>query len=212
MKILKFGGSSTASAERIKRVVEIIKNYHNAKTKIAVVFSAFGGVTDELIEVSKKALLRDDSYLEIFQKIKIKHLNTSAKLITHKNKKEVKKQIENYFNELSDILKGIYLLKELTPRILDKIMSYGEKLSNYIISETLKSSNIKAEFLDTSTIIKTDNTFGNARINVEKTNKNILEHFGRCSKMQIITGFIASNEKNDLEFCDEVLFLEKYKI
>ncbi|MEE9430942.1 MAG: bifunctional aspartate kinase/homoserine dehydrogenase I [Melioribacteraceae bacterium] len=198
MKILKFGGSSIANAERIEQVVAIIKSYHKTKTKIAIVFSAFGGVTNELIEVSNKALLRDDSYLEILQKIQTRHLHVFNKLITHKNKKKVKKQIENNFIELNDILKGIYLLKELTPRISDKIVSYGEKLSNYIIAETLKSNNINAEFLDASTIVKTDSSFGNARVNFSKTNKNILEYFKKHKRMQIITGFIASNNKNEI--------------
>jgi len=198
MKILKFGGSSIANAERIEKVVSIIKGYNKKKTKIAVVFSAFGGVTDKLIDISNKALLHNDTYHQSIQKLKTLHIDVCKKLVTSKNQKKVQTQIETYFDELNDILKGVYLLKELTPRILDKILSYGEKLSNYIISEILKSNNISAEFLDTSIFVKTDNSFGNARVNFTKTNKNIKEYFAKHKKMQIITGFIASNTKNEI--------------
>lgn len=198
MKILKFGGSSIANAQRIEKVVSIIKNYYKAKTKIAVVFSAFGGVTDLLIEASKKALKRDKSYLNVFNNIKIKHLEILTELIPNKNKAKVQDQIESYFDELNNLLKGISLLKELSPRILDKIMSYGEKLSNYTITEILKSNNIKAEFLDASIIVNTDNSFGNARVNFEKTNKNIKDHFDKHTQMQIVTGFIGSNDNNEI--------------
>ncbi len=198
MKILKFGGSSIANAQRIEKVVSIIKDYYKAKTKITVVFSAFGGVTDLLIDASKKALQRDDTYSDVFQNIKQKHLDVLDELISSKNKVKVQTQIETYFDELNNILKGISLLKELTPRISDKIMSYGEKLSNYTISEILKSNNIKAEFLDASSIVNTDSLFGNARVNFAKTNKNIKEYFSKRSKMQIVTGFIGSNDNNEI--------------
>jgi aspartokinase/homoserine dehydrogenase 1 len=198
MKILKFGGSSVGNAERIKGVLEIIADYQKRGETISVVFSAFGGVTDKLITLSDKALAGDDSYLASFQNLRLQHLDIFKDVVTHSQKNKVQDQINYLFNKLADILKGLYLLRELTPRILDNILSYGERLSAYIISEALKSKNIDCDYLDTTQLIKTDSNFGNAHVDNKKTQKNILKHFKENKKMQIITGFIASDDMDNI--------------
>ncbi len=198
MKILKFGGTSVGNAERISKVLDIIESYHKNNIKIASVFSAFGGVTNSLIELSEKALARDDSYLGIFQALRLKHFEIFDALVTHSKKTSIQEKIANLFDDLNDILKGVYLLKELTPRIIDNVISYGERLSAYIISEALKSRNIECGFLDTTKIIKTNSAFGNANVNYEITNENIRKYFKKHTKTQIITGFIASNESGEI--------------
>ena len=198
MKILKFGGTSVGNAERILHVVDIIQNYHLSNVKIAAVFSAFSGVTDQLIEVSNRAIKRDNSYLGLYQNLRLKHIDIFDLLVTHSKKKSALKHITDHFDELNDILKGLYLLRELTPRILDNILSYGERLSAFIISEALKSKNVDCEYVNTATIIKTDSGFGNAHVNYELTNRNIIDHFKTHSQIQIITGFIASNDDGEI--------------
>lgn len=194
MKILKFGGTSVGNAKRIKNVLEIIEQYDKRKENISVVFSAFGGVTDQLIKVSQKALAGNDSYLASFQNLRLQHLDIFKELVTHSKKNQVQKNINGLFEKLADMLKGLYLLRELTPRILDNILSYGERLSAYIICEALISRKIDCEFLDATTIIKTNSDFGNASIEPKKTQQNIINHFKANKKMQIITGFIASDD------------------
>ena len=93
MKILKFGGTSVGNAERIKKVLNIIEDYHKNDVKVSVVFSAFGGITDQLIELSNKAVSRDDSYLAAFQNIRIKHLEVFEELVTHSKKNTALKEI-----------------------------------------------------------------------------------------------------------------------
>ena len=198
MKILKFGGSSVGNAKRIADVLAIINQYHTRKENISVVFSAFGGVTDQLINVSEKALVGDDSYLSSFQNLRLQHLDIFKELVTHTKKNQVQVKINELFDKLADMLKGIYLLRELTPRILDNILSYGERLSSYIICEALISKKIDCEFLDTTSIIKTNSNFGNASIEPKITQKNIIKHFKENTKMQIITGFIASDDNGDV--------------
>jgi len=198
MKILKFGGTSVGNAERIGKVLEIISEYHQKKEDISVVFSAFGGVTDQLIDLSNKALNREDSYLAAFQNIRLRHLEVFDKLVTHPQKAQVNTIITNHFDELADILKGLYLLRELTPRILDSILSYGERLSAYIISEALKSQNIDCEYLNATKIIKTNSVFGNAHVNLETSNKKIIDYFKNHKNIQIITGFIGSDDNNEI--------------
>ncbi len=197
MKILKFGGSSVSNAERIGNVLDIIEEFHLKNEKFSVVFSAFGGVTDQLIDLSNKALNRDDSYLAAFQNIRLRHLDVFGELVTHQTKNYALKEITDHFEELANILKGIYLLRELTPRILDNILSNGERLSAFIISEALKSRNIDCEYLNTTEIVKTNSAFGNAHVNSDKTYTNIIDFFKKHKKTQIITGFIGSDDNGD---------------
>ncbi|PID58170.1 MAG: bifunctional aspartate kinase/homoserine dehydrogenase I [Ignavibacteriae bacterium] len=198
MKILKFGGTSVGSVEAIKKVINIIKSYYNKKAEFSVIMSAFGGTTNSLIEIANKTLNREDSYLSDYHALRLRHIEVFDNLVTHSKKNIIFKEVHRDFDELADILKGVYLLKELTPRILDTILSYGERLSAFIISEALKSNNIKCEYLKASKIVKTDSNFGNANINIEVTYKNIIKHFKKNKSIQIITGFLGSNENNEI--------------
>ncbi len=197
MKVLKFGGSSVGNAERIKSVIEILKSYHANNEKIAVVFSAFQTVTDNLLKLSEIASKQDSSYLGLYQNIRLKHFNTIAELIPSNNSL-IKEKVESLFKELHDLIYGIFLLKDISPRINDLVVSFGERLSNTIISEAINFQGIDAEYLDASLIVKTNDNFGNAKVLFEQTNKNIVDHFSSHNKMQIITGFIGSTITNEI--------------
>lgn len=198
MKVLKFGGTSVGNAERVSQVIDIIEDYYLKNQKISVVFSAFGGVTDQLIALSNSALKRDDTYPDLLNNLRKKHLDVFETLVKKNNKTLALRHITEHFDELEDVLKGVYLLKELTPRILDSILSYGERLSAFIISEAVKCRKIECEYLNTTTIIKTDDNFGNAHVNYELTNSNIIKYFKAHPKLQCITGFIASDESGEI--------------
>src|SRR5690606_16253319 len=158
MKILKFGGSSVATPQRIESVIEIIKPYLSNKT--AVVFSAFGGVTDVLIHISKQALEGNLDYKAKLAEIEKRHLDAVRILIGVQKQSSILAQVKFMINELEDVLHGVYLVKERTPRTLDYIMSFGERLSAYIIAQTFRDKGIPAEFLDARNVIRTDNNFG----------------------------------------------------
>ncbi len=199
MKVLKFGGSSVANADNIEHIIDILKSYLERGQKIAVVFSAFQGVTDELITLSKQAVAKNESYLNKIYDLRLRHFETINLL--NQSEHQAIKVIEKtsvLFDELKDILHGVYLLKELTPRIMDNILSFGERLSCLIISKSMKNRGINCEFLDSSKLIKTDSRFGNARVIFEITNKNIQNYFKEHTGTQIITGFIASNNENEI--------------
>lgn len=195
MKILKFGGSSVATAERIKSVIDIIKPY--ARQEAAVVFSALGGVTDILITLSSLALAGNSDYKKMLGELEGRHVEAVRNLISIKNQSGIQAQVKILINELEDVLQGIYLVKERTPRTLDYIMSFGERLSTYIISEALKDAGIDAEYLDARKVIRTDNQFGHAKVDFEVTNKLIAGHFKFHNALQIITGFIATSESGE---------------
>jgi len=197
MKILKFGGSSVASAERIKNVIEIVKTSLKKEKNIAVVFSAYQTVTDKLIATSHLAAKGNPIYLENLKELENKHLSIAKELISVSKQSSVIANIKFQLNELDDILHGVFLIKELSLKTLDYILSFGERLSAYTISEALIDTKIPANFLDTRQLIKTDAQFGNARVNFELTNKNIQKYFAANKKLQIATGFIASTLENE---------------
>jgi len=196
MNILKFGGSSVATPSRIRSVIEIIK-INAQERKCAVVFSAFGGVTDTLITLSASALAGKIEYKNQLQDLETRHLEAVRELIGIQRQSSIIAQVKFTFNELEDVLHGVFLVKERTSRTLDYIMSFGERLSAYIIAEAMKEQAIEAEFLDARKIIRTNNQFGNARIEFETTNKLIAEHFTNNTNLQVITGFIGSSASGE---------------
>jgi aspartokinase/homoserine dehydrogenase 1 len=196
MNILKFGGSSVATPARIKSVIEILKPYLH-ENKCAVVFSAFGGVTDTLITLSVAALAGDDTYKDQLRLLENRHLDAVRDLIGIQKQSSVIAQVKFTFNELEDVLHGVFLVKERTPRTLDYIMSFGERLSAYIIAEAIKDQKINANYLDARKVVCTDNHFGHARINFSLTNQRIQEHFASHDSLQIITGFIGSSPSGE---------------
>ena len=197
MKILKFGGTSVGSAESIRKVESILQKYINKGEKFAVVFSAMSGVTNQIISVSKKAASRSNNYQEELRQIEEKHIETVKSLIDVKVQSKVIANVKILLNELEDIISGVFLLRELSLRTQDLLLSFGERLSAYLITEFLKQSGIESEFLDARTVIKTDSTFGNAKVNFAVTDKNIQEHFKSHASIQIITGFIGSTESGE---------------
>lgn len=197
MKVLKFGGSSVGTSERIENVIKILKSYKNEK--ISVVFSAFQTVTDNLIKLGELAKESNEDYIKLLNEVKIKHTKTIDALIPKAKQKKANEYVYLLFNDLSGMLKGVFLLRELTPRTLDYLTSFGERLSCFIISEALNVKGIKSEFLKASDVVKTDSNFTYAKVDFEKTNKNIKSYFAEHSeKMQIITGFIASNDEGEI--------------
>ncbi|MEJ2053410.1 MAG: bifunctional aspartate kinase/homoserine dehydrogenase I [Calditrichaceae bacterium] len=198
MKVLKFGGSSVANAERINKVIEIIKSSFESNQTGVVVFSAYQGVTDKLIKVGKIAAKGDETYLNLLKNIQDQHLNTARELLSINKQSNQLAEIKIILRQLEDILQGIYLIKELSPKSLDFIMSFGERLSAYTISETLIDRGISAQFLDTCKIIKTDKNFGYARVNFSLTNNNIISLIDESSPVQIATGFIASSTEGEI--------------
>lgn len=195
MKVLKFGGSSVATPSRIRPVIEIIKPY--LAGEVAVVFSAFGGVTDELLEISKMALDGNQQYRQRADQLEKRHLEAVRELVSIQKQSTILAQVKIKMNELEDVLHGVYLVKERTLRTLDYIMSFGERLSAFIIAEAMKDQGIAAEYLDARTLVFTDNQFGHAKVDFEKTNLRIGDYFAQRRPLQVITGFIGTADTGE---------------
>ena len=193
MKVLKFGGSSVAKPERIKSIAQILKDYYKRGEKFAVVCSAFGGVTDYLIKMSSAAAKGDEEYLEHFNTFSKRHRDAVNDLFADGNEKEkILEELKENHEVLRGLLKGIFLVREASPRTMDYVLSFGERNSNFIISHFLRKEGISTGYLDARKIIKTDRSFGNAKVDLEATYQNIQEYFTNHPEVQITTGFIGS--------------------
>lgn len=192
MKVLKFGGTSVGTVESINQVIQILQENLNEGRKIAVVYSAMGGVTNRLIEIGKLAATSDLEYLQLLKSVEDRHFAAVRGLIDVKNQSSAIAKVKGLLNELEDLLRGVFLIKELSARTNDFIVSFGERLSTTIVTEALKNRGIDAEYLDARKVIKTDDHFGYAEVIGDLTNELIRKHFAQTNKLQCITGFISS--------------------
>ncbi len=192
MKVLKFGGTSVANPENINKVKSILGN--QANNKIAVVVSAFGGVTDLLLTASHLASQQDLNYKNSLSEIEDRHISAIKELIPVTSQSGVLSKVKSELNTLETLLEGAFLIGELTPKLSDKIVSYGELLSSYIISEFLKAESLDVAYKDSRELIITDNNFGKANVDFNKTN-TLCEAFfaSNPNQITILPGFVASS-------------------
>lgn len=197
MKVLKFGGTSVGSPETIATLIQILKKYYAQNTRLAVVFSAFSKVTDVLIGMARAASQGDASYQIELEKLRNRHFDAIEKLLAtapEDFKKETTSHIFQNLNELAGVLQGIFLLREVSPRSLDFVCSFGERNSAYIISRAMQHSGIPTDFLDARSVVRTDDHFTAARVDFDTTNRQIREYFDAHPNVQSVTGFIGSTD------------------
>ena len=195
MKVLKFGGSSVGTPERIQGLVDILKSYHRRGERYAVVFSAFSGVTDALLSMGSKAAAGDVSYREIFEAVHQRHIQAAEVLLNAVQiRQEALVEIERNFDVLGNLLHGVFLVREASLRTIDHIISFGERNSAFLISLVMRQAGIPAAFLDARNVIQTDDRFGNAQVDFAATNAKIASFFTQNIEIQSITGFIGATE------------------
>ncbi len=193
MQVLKFGGSSVASAENINKVVSIVKE-KAAAAKTVVVVSALGGITDLLLQCAQLAAEGNENYKNSKQEIEQRHLQTVKDLIPVTQQSSVLSLVKKLCNEIEDICNGIFLLGELSARTKDKIVSYGELLSSQIIAAKFKSDALAVEWKDSRELIITDSNFGAAAVDFAATNNHIKNYFSNHNALLfLLPGFIAAD-------------------
>ncbi|MCB0330002.1 MAG: bifunctional aspartate kinase/homoserine dehydrogenase I [Bdellovibrionales bacterium] len=190
MKIWKFGGTSVASPKNIQKIADILSAETEAPR--AIICSAFGGVTDQLITLMQEATKGGNLYVESLEKIRERHIEALRELASDADLSEAHQQVGIFFDKLTDLARGISLTQDVTTQTKDHVLSFGERLSNLIITYALRNRGIEVEYLDARKIIFTDSNYGNARVNREKSYPEIGHYFQEHSKLQCVTGFIGS--------------------
>ncbi len=194
MKVLKFGGSSVGTAETIEKVVDIIRR-ESEGVRCAVVLSALQGTTDDLIATGRAAERGDDGYIEILSGISQKHLQTIEALFHNQADAAVSALVEDTIKELEDICEGVRLVGELSPKTLDRILSFGELVASQIVAARLKRDGLENTWKDSRLLIRTNSDHGRASVDLAETNRRIAQYFQDTSeKLHVFPGFIASDE------------------
>ena len=183
MKVVKFGGKSLANGKGLDSTLSIIEGKINRGEKIVIIVSARGNTTthlESILEKSKNNL----SYLEEFEALKKYQIVTDETI-----------NLSKEFNLLDEIFRGVSLLGDYSVKIKDQVLSQGEILSGKLITHLLNKKGIKANFVDSRTLIKTNNQFGEALPFECVSEENVIAHFkeNNSDVIQIITGFIGSN-------------------
>jgi aspartokinase/homoserine dehydrogenase 1 len=187
MKVLKFGGTSVGTADSILKVKQIVES---VTEPVIVVVSALGGITDKLLNTSKIAASGDASYQKEYHEIVTRHeemVNTVLPEGTGRD--EVKRKIGELLNELKNIFQGIYLIKDLSHKTSDTIVSYGERLSSIIAAELTH-----AEWYDSRLFIKTENKHSKHVLDTELTYKLVRETFSKPFQRILVPGFISTDK------------------
>lgn len=194
MKVLKFGGTSVGTVESLKAVLSIVKKSYDAKEKPLVVLSAMSGVTNLLTQLAEDAA-EGKSFSDGLKSLEDKHFAVVKELLAVKFQNPVFTKLKLFFNEIEDLLQGIFALRELSNQSKDLILSYGERCSNYMVSKVMEQYIPEALFIDASHYVKTDSNFGNAHLNEALTEQLVKSmYITHGDKLLFVTGFIGSNE------------------
>ncbi len=203
LTVMKFGGNTVATAERVSNTASIIRSYSN-NNKLIVVVSAIKGITDELISICDSIKRRDEHLTNtILSNIINKHKDIVNNLrLQESNREELNSVIDALTNELSSVVKGLLLIKEVTPRSMDYILSFGERFIAPILCYALRDIGVKAEYMSGKDAgIVTDSTYGNAKPLMDTTRLRIrhrLEPMLDNGIIPIVTGFIGVDQYDNI--------------
>ncbi len=186
MKVLKFGGTSVGSPGSIKVVQQIVESQQEP---CAVVVSAFGGITDRIIATASRAMEHDPTYKDDLIEIGSRHFDAINELLDGDVREHTLKEADALLNEFQDILHGVYLLEDLSEKVMGFLLSFGERLSAMIISRLISG----ADFIDARKMIRTDSSYLNATVDYALSAKLIRESLENLSAVALVPGFIASN-------------------
>lgn len=186
MKVLKFGGTSVGSVDSIKNVKMIVEQ---CDEEVIVVVSALGGITDKLIATANMAAKGNDEYLDSMQTIRGRHAEVIAGVVPVQYRAEMEARVNEMLDELTNIYRGVYLIKDLSSKTLDTIVSYGERLSSTILSRVIEGITL----FDSRQFIKTEQQFSKHIVDFETTNRLIAETFAQQPRRSLVPGFISSD-------------------
>ncbi len=188
-RILKFGGSSVATPERVRAVAHIVRDAA-ASGDVVVVVSAFGGVTDALLGAARAAEAGDPAWERRLKELRRRHLTAVAELATAPEQPELTARVEAVHGDLEDLIRGIFMVREASPRALDRVLSVGERVSANCVAAALRGDGLDSRAVDARDLILTDDGFGAAIVQEEETHRRIREALPG-EGVPVVTGFIA---------------------
>ena len=196
MRILKFGGTSVSTPERVRNVVELVREAAG-REPVAVVVSAFGGVTNALVAVAEQAVRGDPEWVPGLEAVKRRHVDAVEALVLPAERQPIAEFVDQAFDDLSGLVRGASLVRECTPRTMDNVMSYGERLSAPLVAAACRAAGVAAEAFDTRSLVLTDKRFGSARVRLDETFSRIRSALGDRQAIPVLSGFIGATEAGE---------------
>ena len=197
--VMKFGGTSVEDPAAIGRTAGIVAGRVALGKQTVVVVSAMSKVTDQLLRCAACASVGDRvGSLAISSRLRARHRDTAAALVVDKAEiASLQEYIDQKFDSLDEVLRGLSAILELTPRISDLIVSYGERLSSRIVAAAFRERGIDSAHVDARDVLITDSQFQKAVPQdalIEKKAAEILRPLTDAGKVPVMGGFIGSNE------------------
>jgi aspartate kinase len=195
MIVMKFGGTSVESAAAIERVAGIVRARESRRP--VVVVSAMGKTTNKLLAIAASAIQgRRQEYIQQLHDLRDFHSREARKVTPLEDRAELDRTLDEHFQELTELVKGLAVLGELTPRSIDAISSYGERLSSYIVTLAFRHFGMRAEHLDSRRVIVTDKRHTQAAPLYAETYRRLAETVPPLARDAVVVmgGFIGSTE------------------
>ena len=186
MKVMKFGGTSVGSVDAVLAVKRIVEKECG---EVVVVVAALDGITDQLLYTAKLASLGEKRYEEMFDAISKRHMDLVMQVVNTTCRDSVSENLLALLGELSNILRGVYLIRDISDKTSNTILSYGERLSGVIIGGVIDG----AVMYDPREFIKTSKYFNKHSVEFGITDKLISEAFKSLTKVGIVPGFISTD-------------------
>lgn len=197
MKIIKFGRSCIKDINSLSEVLEVVKN---EPQPVVVVVSAMNEVLSRLETISEMAMVGDNSYKPILKNIEDEHFALVKHFIDVKHQAKVIAGLKVILNDLEEILYGVYLLWELSPRTRDHIYSFGVKMCAYLVGECLNQSGTQAQYIDARHIIVTNDYYGHAVPLLDDSYEKIKQLAAKSAITWVLTGGIGATERGESSY------------
>ena len=192
MKVLKFGGTSVGTVDSLRNVKSIVDSMPQP---CIVVVSALGGLTDKLISTAQMAMQGDENFKENMDSMAKRHYEIVDQLVPEHKRQDVLDNINPLLKELSNIFLGVSLLQDLSEKTLNRIVSFGERISSIIVANILESAEHKNSF----DFIKTEKLFNKNIGSRQITDALIVESFQLPLKNTVVVGGFISKDKDSEE-------------
>ncbi len=201
IEVLKFGGSSLASADELRKVANVLLARRGQRR--VVVCSAMGGVTNDLINIGLRASRGDESFRPSIAALEERHLHVARELGIAQVDDNLNSplqsiellpdELQNRLNELKALCDGLFLIGELSAKSMDQLVSYGERMAVPLVSAWLKANGLRVRRVDARDWIQTDQNYGAAEVSREETGQSILEGVTSDLNFEILIteGFIG---------------------
>jgi len=195
MIVMKFGGTSVESAAAIERVAGIVRA--RLERRPVVVVSAMGKTTNKLLAIAASAISgKRDEYIRQIHDLRDFHSREARRVVPLSERASLDRFLDEHFQELTELVKGLAVLGELTPRSIDAISSYGERLSSYIVTLAFRHFGMNAEHLDSRDVIVTDRRHTQAAPLLPPTYSKLAATVPALASGAVVVmgGFIGSTE------------------